>query len=780
VTVPPAGVPPTGPPPGGVPPAGGRRDNLPAEATRFIGRRRELPAIADAIAGHRLVTLRGTAGVGKTRLALRAAAMARDSFADGCWLAELSALRDPALLPRTVSAALGLPDEAAGDPLAVLIAHLAGQEVLLVLDTCEHIVGACADLAAALLAAAPGLRILATSREPLGIPAEHVLTIAPLELPGRPAAADAAPPGGYRAADYDAIALFVDRGQAAMPEFALTPQNAEVVAELCRRLDGIPLALELAAVRLRSMAPEEILGRLDSGFAILGTARTNVGRHRTLQAAVDWSYGLCTPDEQALWARLAVFPGSFDAAAAEHVCGPGTPEALARLAGKSIVQHDEAAGRYRMLDTMREFGAEQLADADGPRGRHLEFYAALVERAAAGTLSPAQVTWMSRLQQETDNLRAALDWSLSTPGRAATGLRMTVLLRTYWLMTGLFTEGRRWHKRAVAVAPGTADNAWAVYGTAILAVQQGDLAEGAPLLARAARLAAGLGDADLAAHVTDAEGIVAFYGGDLPTAAARHESALAWYEQAGFSDAFALSSYGRLASVCLLNMDIAGATRLCEEYLRRCDEVGEQWGRGTALWVRGGARWLSGDNEAAVTDALASLAIKADLGDLHTVTMAFDLLAVCAAAQAEYERAAVLYGAGDKFWKILNAPIQMGPGYAAIRRSAGDTAREQLGAERYTAAYEHGRALTLADAIAVARGEQPALPGGGQPARPLTRRERQIAGLVADGLGNRDIAERLYLSKRTVDSHLEHIFGKLGFTSRTQLTEWVREQPADS
>jgi non-specific serine/threonine protein kinase len=773
-------VPGSGPSEGG-PPAGGRRDNLdnlPADVTRFIGRRRELPAITDAIASHRLVTLRGTAGVGKTRLALRAAALARDSFADGCWLAELSALRDPGLLPRTVSAALGLPDEAAGDPLELLAEHLAGQETLLVLDTCEHIAGACADLVTALLAAAPGLRILVTSREPLGIPAEHTLTIAPLELPGRPAA-----DGGYQVGDYDAIALFADRAQSAMPEFALTPRNAGVVAELCRRLDGIPLALELAAVRLRSMAPEEILGRLDSGFAILGTARTNVGRHRTLHAAVGWSYELCTPDEQALWARLSVFPGSFDAAAAEHVCGAGTRERLARLAEKSIVQYDEAAGRYRLLDTMREFGAEQLAgdreggDGDDLRARHLEYYHGLVERAAAETLSPAQVSWMKRLQQETDNLRAALGWSLSTPDHAAAGLRMTVLLRTYWLMTGMFTEGRRWHDQAVAVAPGTADNAWAVYGAAILAVQQGDLAEAAPALARAARLAAGLGDSDLAAHVTDAEGIVAFYGDDLPTAAARHESALAWQEQAGFSDAFALSSYGRLASVCLLNMDIARATQLCEEYLRRCDEVGEQWGRGTALWVRGGARWLSGDNEAAVADALASLAIKAALGDLHTVTMAFDLLAVCAAALADYERAAVLYGAGDKFWKILNAPIQMGPGYAAIRRSAGDTARERLGEERYAAAYSRGLALTLADAIAVARGERPALPDGGQPARPLTRRERQIAGLVAAGLGNRDIAERLYLSKRTVDSHLEHIFGKLGFASRTQLTQWVRQQP---
>jgi predicted ATPase/DNA-binding CsgD family transcriptional regulator len=756
-------------------PAGGRRDNLPAEVTRFIGRRRELPAITETIDGYRLVTLRGTAGVGKTRLALRAAAAARDSFADGCWLVELSTLREPHLLPPAVSAALGLPDEAAGDPLEALAAYLADRELLLVLDTCEHLVGACADLVSALLPAAPGLRVLATSREYLGIPDEYALAIAPLDLP-RPA--DDAREDEVSMGAYDAVALFVDRAQAAMPEFTLTPENAGVVAELCRRLDGIPLALELAAVRLRSMSPDEILERLDSGFAILGTARTNVDRHRTLQSAVDWSYGLCTPDEQALWARLAVFPASFDTAAAEYVCGAGTLATLARLTEKSIVQYDERAGRYRMLDTMREFGAERLAgsNANTLRARHLAYFGGLAEQAAAETLSPAQVTWLSRLQAETDNLRMALGWSLGTPAHEAAGLRMTTALRTYWLMTGMFTEGRRWHDQAVAVGAGTRDNAWAVYGAAILAVQQGGLAAAAPLLIQAARLAADLGDSDLAAHVTDAEGIVAFYGDDLPTAAARHESALACYEENGFTDAFALSSYGRLASVCLLNLDIARATQLCEVYLRRCDETGEQWGRGTALWVRGGTRWLAGDHAAAIEDALSSLRIKADLGDLHTVTMAFDLLAVCAAALAEFERAAVLYGAGDKFWKIMNAPIQMGPGYAAIRRSAGDAAREQLGEERYDAAYKHGLSLTLADAIAVARGERPADPGDGTPARPLTRRERQVADLVADGLGNRDIAERLYLSKRTVDSHLEHIFAKLGFSSRAQLTSWVRQQ----
>jgi non-specific serine/threonine protein kinase len=758
---------------------GRRRDNLPAEVTRFIGRRRELAAITDAIASHRLVTLRGVGGVGKTRLALRAARMERGGFADGCWLIELSALRDPGLLARTISETLGLPDEASGDPLGRLAEHIADRDMLVVLDTCEHLIDECAALARVLLQAAPGLRILATSREPLGVADEQVLLITPLDVPGEPGVPRV--PGGGA----DAVALFVDRGRAAMEGFALTPDNTDAVVRLCRELDGIPLALELAAVRLRSMPIQEILARLDDRFRILGTTRTNTDRHRTLRAAVSWSYELCTPQEQRLWARLSVFPGSFDLPAAEHVCGPGAFDELLRLVEKSIVQYDEESRRYRMLDTMREFGAERLSarqmddgdDESGLRARHRDHYLDLVTRAAGKTLSSEQVGWMKRLHEETGNLRVALDWSLRTPGQEAAGLRMTVGLRCYWLMTGEFSEGRKYHDLARGLSPGTADNAWATYGAAILGVQQGALASAAPLTQEAAALAAELGDDDLAAHVADTQAIAAFYVGDLETARDKHEGALASYELAGFSDAFALSTYARLASVYLLLFDTDRAARLCEEYLRRCDQTGEQWGRGTGLWTRAACRWLSQDIEGAVEDTLAALRIKESLGDIHTITMCFDLLAVCAAARGEFQRAAVLYGAGDTFWKILGAAVQMGPGYSSIRRSAADDALAALGEERYAAAYDHGTRLTLTNAIAVARFERPAIPEQAAPAKPLTRREREIAGLVAEGLGNREIAERLFLSKRTVDSHLEHIFTKLGFSSRTQLANWVLENP---
>ncbi|MDX6341243.1 MAG: hypothetical protein QOH87_1381, partial [Trebonia sp.] len=315
--------------------------------------------------------------------------------------------------------------------------------------------------------------------------------------------------------------------------------------------------------------------------------------------------------------------------------------------------------------------------------------------------------------------------------------------------------------------------------------QQGDFAAGGPLLTRATELARASGDEELAAHVTDARGMLAFYSGDLATAQAEFASALSVDERAGFGDPTALVTYARLASVCLLTFELDRAVRLCEECIRRCDELGEQWARGTALWTRGAARWLSGDNAAAVEDALACLRIKEPLGDLHTIAMSFDLLSVCLVATDEFERTAVLHGASEKLWTLLNAPALMGPAYAEIRKSAADTARNALGEERFDALAGRGYAMSLSVALTVAKGEVPAAPPAdtaapGTGLKVLTRRELEIAGLVADGLGNREIAERLYLSKRTVDSHVEHIFSKLGFSSRAQLTAWVleRREPA--
>jgi ATP/maltotriose-dependent transcriptional regulator MalT len=339
------------------------------------------------------------------------------------------------------------------------------------------------------------------------------------------------------------------------------------------------------------------------------------------------------------------------------------------------------------------------------------------------------------------------------------------------------------------------DYARAVYGAGLLAVQQGDLEAGGPLLASAADLAEKIGDVELSANVTDAQGIAHFFAGDLAGAQAAHESAQATYAEIGYRDAFALVSGGRLAAVCLLTGELDRARSLSDECLRRCEDLGEQWARGTALWSRGAARWLSGDPAGAIEDTLACLRIKESLGDLHTITMSIDLIAVCLADQGDYARAAELSGAGDALWKTLRAPVQQGPYYAEIRRGAAEKCREALGDESFYAVLERGTGLSVAEAIAVARNEVAAPDPGAVPGHgavgsrgaagsrgaggnrsaggnPLTKRELEIAALVSEGLGNREIAERLVLSKRTVDAHIEHIFTKLGYTARAQVAVW--------
>jgi non-specific serine/threonine protein kinase len=667
-----------------------------------------------------------------------------------------------------------MPDQAAGDPLDLLADYLAGRHLLLILDTCEHLIDGCAILGEVLLRAAPRLRILATSREPLEVTGEQAFVIPPLAVPDPGAPADGS----------EAVALFVDRAEAIVPGFALTAANERAIAQLCRALDGIPLALELAAVRLRTMSIEQVVDRIDDRFRFLGPTRSTMNRHQTLRAAIDWSHELCTAGERLLWARLSVFPGDFDLAAAEKV-GIGDElsaddllDTLGRLVEKSIVLCEQDGRRYRMLDTIREYGAERLSVLGGREElchRHRDHYLGLTEQAMAGSLGARQVEWLSRLRQETHNLRVALDYSYARPGQEETGLRMTVLLRQYWLMVGLFTEGRRWHDKARALAADSADAAWAVYGAAVLALQQGDQESARPLLVQADGLAGKLGDADLAAHVKEAWGIERFHEGDLEGARDCHESALASYTELGYSEPFALISAVRLASVCCLTGELDRAISLSEDCLRRCTDLGEQWGRGAALWIRGATRWLSGDAVRAIEDARACLRIKESLGDLYWITTSIDLVAVCLVAQSDYERGAQLSGAGDSLWQILGAPVQQGPYYAEIRRDAAETCRRELGDDRFRAAHQRGMELPVADVIALARGET--APSGTGSIGVLTKRELEVAALVADGLGNREIAERLVLSKRTIDAHIDHIFAKLGFSSRAQVAVWFSRQP---
>jgi predicted ATPase/DNA-binding CsgD family transcriptional regulator len=439
--------------------------NLPLQLSSFIGRQRELAEVGRLLASSRLVTLTGPGGGGKTRLALKSAARASALFADGVRFVELAPLSDPALIPQAVALALDVPEVENRPILTLLLNYLRARWLLLVLDNCEHLVAAAAQLANTFLRHCPHLHILATSREPLNIPGEAVWPVPSLSLPepGEPASLDT-----FEQAD--AVRLFVERAAAVLPTFTLTPQNATVVAQLCRRLDGIPLAIELAAVRVKMLRVEQIATRLDGSFNFLaGGSRTALPRHHTLAALIDWSYDLLTPAEQRLLRWLAVFAGGFTLDAVEAMCageddGDGL-ELLAQLVNKSlvaIIRKPEQEARYHLLETIRQYGWARLDEAGETvpaQARHLDYFRQLAETAEPRLYTAEQIVWLDRLESEHDNMRAALAWSLANEGvHLESGLRLATALAAVWTVRSHFREGRRWldvalAKRGSAVLP---------------------------------------------------------------------------------------------------------------------------------------------------------------------------------------------------------------------------------------------------------------------------------------------------------------------------------------
>ena len=433
---------------------------LPVPLTRFVGRTGELAQVARLVAANRLVTLVGAGGVGKTRLALEVAAAVSPDFSDGTVLIDLSAVADPALLPGAMARSLGVEERASAGLNQRLIRVLRSQGRLLVLDNCEHLRGACANLAAALLGACPGVVVLATSRERLGVPGEVTWRVPSLAFPWPehlPAAADIE--------NFEAVALFLDRARAACPGLQIGPAEIVAITSICFHLDGIPLALELAAARAGALSLAEIADRLAGPFGLLAGSGAGPARHQTLRASVEWSYQLLPEAERVLFGRLAVFAGGWALDVAEAVCGapPLAPEQvaalLAALVDKSLVQVDQtpAGGRYRLLEVIRAFAAEQLAesgDAEQVRAQHGSYYAGLAERSAPMLLGPDQAGCARRLDQETSNLRAARRWCAGDPARGGTGLRLAAGLWEYWHIRGRLAEGSAWLEEALAAGCG--------------------------------------------------------------------------------------------------------------------------------------------------------------------------------------------------------------------------------------------------------------------------------------------------------------------------------------
>jgi predicted ATPase/DNA-binding CsgD family transcriptional regulator len=751
-------------------------DTIPAALTSFVGRQRELSEARKLLSSSRLLTLTGMGGIGKTRLALQLAASVRRVYPGGVWVVELAELTDPALLAQTVTAAVGLRDGAAAST-ARLAAYLADKQVLLVLDNCEHMPDACAALLSKVLAAAPQVKALATSRHRLGVEGEQLMPVPPLPVPDSPddCESDAA------------VTLFADRAAAAAPGFAVTLENTDAVFRICRRLEGMPLAIELAAVWLRTLSLEQILARLDDRFALLTRGpRTGPPRQQTLQATIDWSFDLCSPLERSMWAWLSVFSDSFDLDAAEDVCsGPDIPrhevlDLIAGLVDKSILTRYEhgRGSRYHMLDTIQSYGRARLAESGEEltcRKRHRDYFRRLAVRFEAECFGPNQLDWLLLMRREHLNLRTALEFCLVEPADASTMLEIAG--PTYhWITSGYLREGVIWLDRALALDnEPTAARAKALWVRSFLAILLGETEAVGWMLGECHILAKQLDKANtLFPNIWQCEGLAASNRGDLAEARVKFEQALAGHLTTGcWHCAFdCMFQLGMIAMRC----DDPAAGELSKRCLAFCEEHQAQWSKGRALWLLGLHSWREGDPKRGIRFVQDSIVLLQPVDDLSGFAICFEALAWCEASDKRWERAARLFGIADDVWQRTGASVS-----AAVHRFAHDEVearvRARLGTEAFDRAYQQGAGYSLSRAMAFALELKARSPDGARGrARAvdvLSRRETEIAELVAKGMSNKEIGASLLISQRTAESHVEHILAKLGFTSRAQIAAWV-------
>ena len=790
--------------------------DLPVALSSLVGRQAELGTLATLVPGARLVTIVGTGGCGKTRLALAVAERCRAGFTGGVRWAGLETLADPGLLAAMVGAAVGVPESPGEDAVAAVCRHLASRRVLLVLDNCEHVVERCAELAEQLLRCCSSLTILATSRELIGASGERVFRLGGLDVPGVGAPEESS----------GALALFAERAEAMSPGFRLDTADLRAAARLCRLLDGLPLALELAAARAGSLGLAEIVARLSGGQQVLRhPGRTAPARHRTLDATLDWSHRLLGREEQALFRRLSVFQGSFSLLAAERVV-PGAEveqnsvvELLAVLVDKSLV-HVAGRGleqRYRLLNTVQQYAWARLEEAGelaAVQRAHGEFYLALAEQARAGLDGADQSRWLQRLALEHDNLSAALARQL--PADPEAGGRLAAMLWPYWYRRGSYQEARCWLERATVAGGQMSEGVRAdvLTGAGVLAFLQCDYPAAAQRLRQAQALYQRQGHLAGAATTLQRLGSIAREQGDYPQARRLHQQSLAAWAELGDAAGVAASE-DYLGFVAWLEGNAAEAEQRCGRALAYFEAAGRRQEAAAALVNLGVAARYAGDDERASARLRRALGLSREIGYLEGVAWALHELGVIA-RRGDPEAAAMLAESltvhvqlGDR-WRaasvletiagrcagsapadaarLLAASHRLRQALAApvppAERPAHDatlaSAQAALGAAASARCWDEGLGLSLDAAVELARQAAGQLRPGASAAAAgtrygLTGREVAVLRLIGEGLTNRQIGQRLFISTGTAAVHVSNILRKLEVTSRVQAATIAHE-----
>ncbi len=676
------------------------RHNLPAPVSSFIGREWEKGEIRRLVDRSRLLTLTGPGGCGKSRLAVEVAADMLDEYPDGVWLVELASLTDPALVPQEIAAALDLREMPGQSLTDTLTSWLKPRRVLLVLDNCEHLIDACAHLVELLLRAVSSLHVLATSREPLRIAGETTWLVPSLSLPDPGDRADV-----DTLLEYEAVQLFVDRAGHIAPGFALTPENAAAVAQLCYRLDGIPLAIELAAARVRTLNVGQIVERLSDRFQLLrGGSRSALSRQQTLQAALDWSYELLSEPERVLFARLAVFSGGFDLEATERVCGVAPLEAtsiiadlLMQLVDRSLVVVSVADGsiRYALLETMRAYGRERLAERgelDSLRRAYAEHYSALATQADRQIRGSGSRQGIKRLDDEHENLRAALEWchEQAQSGAPEAGLTLAGTLYWFWHLGGHFSEGRGWLARMLAERSGdrTRGSAMALTGAGVLSLGVGEYGEGRRLLNEGIDIWRELDEPPGLAGALVWAGHAELFHGRVTEARARHREALVIFAELNDRWGTALSTHGLGLDAVEADEHALGRS-LFDGCLAIFRELQDDWGTAITLQHMANLTYRIGDFAAARQQVAEVITLEQHIGDTWLELQSQSLLGEIARADRDYETAALAVEKGLAIAEDLLHFV----GIAWISRNAGFVALAQGDIVEARSRFREGLAL---------------------------------------------------------------------------------------